>query len=80
MAAILGNLWPLSSNTKDRKVVSGYQVIEPGTLGCHAQTLTTALLSPQLVPYFGKSLMLRRATGFAATEGLNFSPTVSMSS
>ena len=48
MAAIWGNLRPLGSNSKDRKVANRYQGIEPGTLGCHARTLTTALL-PRLI-------------------------------
>ena len=42
MAAILGNLWLLGGNSKDRKVANGYRGIESATL-CHARTLTTAL-------------------------------------
>ena len=51
MAAILGNLWPLSNNTRDRKGANGYQRIDPGILGCHARTLTSALPLPQGRPY-----------------------------
>ena len=43
MAAILGILWPLGNNSKDRKVANGYRGIEPGTLGCHARMLITTL-------------------------------------
>ena len=37
----LGSLWPLGGDIKEWKVASGYQGIEPRTLGCHARTLTT---------------------------------------
>ena len=47
MAAILGSLWPLSGNSKDREVINGYRGIESGTLSCHARTLTTALPSDE---------------------------------
>ena len=47
MAAILGNLWPLGGNTKDRKVASRYlgdQTRDP-RLSC--PMLTTALPHPR---------------------------------
>ena len=51
MTAIVGILWPFGGNTKDRKVASGYRGIEPRTLGCHARTLTTALVQLFLYLY-----------------------------
>ena len=43
MIAIWGNLLPLGSNSKYRKVANGYGGIEPRTLGCHFRTQTTSL-------------------------------------
>ena len=42
----LGSLWPLSGDIKYWRVVSRYRGFKPGTLGSHAQTLTTAPLPP----------------------------------
>ena len=54
MAAILDNLWSLSSNSKDRKVANGYQgdrIWDPGLSCPHSDhcTTTTSIISPTIL-------------------------------